>query len=141
MVDLKKRILDIIGKPHLASFATVTESGSPWVRYVMPVASDDMTIRFSTFLNARKVVHIENNPEVHLVCGVTDPENWESYLQIEGTAEVVTDENERKSFWNPAIAEIFDGPDDPDYAVVRVIPSRIECYGRDDFQPEVWTAG
>ena len=70
MKDLKTRILDFISKPHLAGFATVTEDGKPWVRYVMPVASPDMTIRFSTFLEARKVAHIAHNPEVHLICGV-----------------------------------------------------------------------
>ena len=42
MKDLKERILDFIGNIHLAGFATVTEDGKPWVRYVMPIASPDM---------------------------------------------------------------------------------------------------
>lgn len=140
MADLRERILDVIGKPNLAGLATVTESGAPWVRYVMAVASEDMIIRFSTFLGARKVSHIKNNPEVHLVCGVTVPENWSNYLQIEGTAEVTTDDDEKKAFWNPILSEIFQGPEDPDYAIVKVIPSRIEFYSREDFKPEVWSA-
>ncbi len=36
MSDLKERIPDVIGKPHMAGLATVTEDGRPWVRYVMP---------------------------------------------------------------------------------------------------------
>jgi general stress protein 26 len=140
MKDLKARILDFIGKPHLAGFATVTEEGKPWVRYVMPVASPDMTIRFSTFLEARKVSHIEKNPEVHLICGVCDPEEWDHYIQIQGRAEVSTDLEEKKAFWNEGIAEYFDGPEDPKYAVVKVTPYRIEFYSKEQMDMEVWEA-
>jgi len=140
MADLRERILDIIGEPNMTGFATVTESGAPWVRYVMSAASEDLTIRFSTFVDSRKVSHISKDPRVHLVCGVTDPEEWSNYLQIAGTAEVVTDIDEKKAFWNPELEHFFDGPEDPNYAVVRVNPSRIELYGREDLQPEVWTA-
>jgi PPOX class probable F420-dependent enzyme len=137
MSDLKKRILNVIGKPHLAGLATVTEDGRPWVRYVMPVADEKMTIRFSTFLKARKVKHIEKNPTVHLVCGVTDPENWDNYVQIEGRAEVSTEKGEKKAFWNDELSAYFDGPDDPRYAVVMVKPTRIEFYSKEKMEMEV----
>ena len=140
MEDLQKRILAIINKPHLAAFATVTEGGKPWVRYVMPVASGDMTIRFSTFINSRKASQIRNNPEIHLVCGVTDPMNWENYMQIQGRAKVVTDQVEKDAFWNDEIKKIFKGPDDPDYSIVIVNPYRIELYTMGRFEPEVWEA-
>jgi general stress protein 26 len=140
MKDLKQRILDVIGKPQLSGFASVTASGSPWVRYVMPVASDDMTIRFSTFISSRKVAQIKKNPEVHLVTGVTDPMKWQHYLQIQGTAEVTTDQEERDAFWNDQIKEIFRGPDDPNYAIVIMRPYRIEMYSTGSFEPEVWEA-
>lgn len=138
MNDLEKKILDIIGKPHMAGFATVTEEGKPWTRYVMPVASQDMTIRFSTFLNSRKVSQIRRNPEVHLNCGVVDPMVWKSYLQIEGRAEITIDPDEKKAFWNDEIAKIFKGPDDPDYAIVIVRPYRIELNTIGNFKPEIW---
>ena len=83
MEDLKQRILEVIGQPNMTGFATVTEEGAPWVRYVMAFASDDMIIRFSTFLGSRKVSQVRNDPRVHLVCGVTDPEDWDSYSQRE----------------------------------------------------------
>ena len=50
MADLKEKILEIIRQPHLAAFATVTADGRPWVRYVMPFADEDLTVRFSTFV-------------------------------------------------------------------------------------------
>lgn len=140
MSDLKERILKVIGVPHLAGLATVTEDGKPWVRYVMPVADEEMTIRFSTFLNARKVKHIEKNPSVHLVCGVTDPENWDNYIQIEGRAEVTSDKGEKEAFWNDELSAYFEGPDDPAYAVVRVEPTRIEFYSKEKMDMEIWEA-
>ena len=140
MEDLKQRILEVIGQPNMTGFATVTEEGAPWVRYVMAFASDDMIIRFSTFLGSRKVSQVRNDPRVHLVCGVTDPEDWDSYIQIEGTAEVVTDIEEKENFWNPALSEYFDGPEDPDYAIIKVTPSRIEYYGKENMEMEVWTS-
>ncbi len=140
MSDLKERILKVIGKPHLAGLATITEDGKPWVRYVMPVADEEMTIRFSTFLEARKVKHIKKNPTVHLVCGVTDPENYESYVQIEGHAEVTTEPEEKEAFWNDELTAYFEGPDDPKYAVVRVKPKRIEFWSKEKMGMEVWEA-
>ena len=74
MADLKERILEIIRQPQLSGFATVTEEGKPWVRYVMAVGGDDMEIRFASFVSARKVKQIAQNAEVHLTCGVT--ETW-----------------------------------------------------------------
>lgn len=140
MSDLKEKILEIIGKPHMASLATVTEDGKPWTRYVMPVASEDMTIRFSTFLNARKVAQIRNNPEVHLTCGVYNPMEWVHYLQIQGKAEVTTDQAVKDANWNDEIAKIFSGKDDPNYAVIEVRPYRIEVNTMGSMTPEVWEA-
>ena len=56
MSDLRQRIFNTIKESHLASFATITEDGKPWARYVTPHASEDLTLRFSTGTTSRKVV-------------------------------------------------------------------------------------
>ncbi len=68
MSDLKDKIYEILEKPQLAGLATVTEDGKPWVRYVMAMTGEDLTMRFATCVNARKVGQIEKQPEVHLTC-------------------------------------------------------------------------
>ena len=138
MSDLAQRIFTIIKEPYLASFATITEDGKPWVRYVTPHASEDLTIRFSTFIGSRKVAQIKKNPEVHLTCGVTDPATAQTYLQIQGKAELSTDKAEREAFWNDYLKRYFKGPDDPNYAIIIVKPYRIELYTMGNFKPEVW---
>jgi general stress protein 26 len=138
MSDLKQRIIDIIRKPQLTSMATITEEGKPWVRYVMSFGREDLTIRFASFVNARKVAQIQHNPEVHLTCGVTDPEVMNAYLQIQGKAMLTTDKVEREAFWNEQLQGIFKGPDDPNYGVIIVTPYRIELCSPGKFEPEVW---
>ncbi len=91
MAELKDQILNILSKPQLTSLATLTADGKPWVRYVMAMTDDTMTIRFATFIKARKVAQIEANPDVHLTCGVTNPSEVIPYLQIQGQAALTTD--------------------------------------------------
>ena len=139
MSDLKERILQIIGQPQLSALATVTGDATPWVRYVMAVSDNNMTIRFASFAGARKIGQIERNPEVHITCGVTSPTDMKPYLQIQGRARFTTDEEERHGFWSDMLAPIFDGPDDPKYGVVIVDPYRIEYCTPGSFEPEVWS--
>ena len=138
MATLKDHILEVIGKPQLASLATVTEQGMPWVRYVMVTGEKDLTLRFATFLASRKVAQMKKNPEVHLTCGVTSPESADRYLQIQGRAEVTTDEAQRGAHWKEELKRYFSGPDDPNYCVVKVTPYRIEYMAPGSMDPEVW---
>lgn len=138
MSDLKQKIIDTTRELQLINFATVTESGKPWVRYVMGKADDDLVFRFCCHLDSRKVGQIRNNPNVHISMGVTDPENAKSWIQVEGTAEVSTDKAERDSFWFDDLENYFSGPDDPKYCIVITKPSRIEFGSMGSMAPEVW---
>lgn len=138
MSQLKEKILSIISQPQLLGFATITEDGKPWVRYVMSFGSEDMTIRFASFVGARKVKQIAQNPEVHITCGATDPTKRVPYLQIQGQARFTTEKEERYGLWNDVLKLIFSGPDDPKYGIVIVTPYRIEYCVPGKFVPEVW---
>ena len=140
MSDIRERIQEILCRPQLTGFATVTENGKPWSRYVMAAGTDDMRIRCATLANSRKVSQIEKNPEVHLNCGVMNPGELSPYLQIQGQADVTTDRDERHGFWNESLKMIFEGPDDPKYAVITVTPYRIELWSPGVYVPEVWEA-
>ena len=140
MDELKTRIHDILGKPQLAGLATVAEDGKPWVRYVMTVASENLTIRCATFVAARKVKQITENPEVHLTCGITDPREMGPYLQVQGRATLNTSQEARHGFWSDMLAPIFSGPDDPNYGVIEIAPYCIEYVTPGSREPQVWTA-
>lgn len=141
MSDVQQRIIEILRQPQLASLATITQEGKPWVRYVFCEGREDMTIRFASFTSSRKVAQIRNDPEVHLTCGATAPSDIKPYLQIQGHAEFSIDTAERHGFWKDSLKNYFQGPDDPNYGVVVVKPYRIELCSPGSFEPEVWGDG
>lgn len=138
MSELKQRIFDVTNELQLINFATITEDGKPWVRYVMGKADKDLVIRFSTHLESRKVAQIRKNPDAHISLGVANLETAKYWVQIQGTAEVSTDKAERNSFWFDELKNYFSGPDDPSYCIVIIKPSRIELGAMGSTAPEVW---
>lgn len=140
MSTLKEKICTILSPLQLSSLATITEEGKPWVRYMMTIGADDLSLRFATFAQSRKVAQIAANPEVHLTLGVTNPGVMIPYLQIQGRAQFSTEAADRHGFWSEMLAEYFSGPDDPNYGVVIVTPYRIELVTPGSQASEVWTA-
>ncbi len=140
MADTKEKIMEIMALPQLSGLATISDEGKPWVRYVMAVADPELTIRCATFVQARKVKQIEANPEVHLTCGVSSPMEMKPYVQVQGTASCTNDKEERHAFWNDGLQQIFDGPDDPRYGIIKIQPYRIELCTPGSHEPEVWNA-
>jgi general stress protein 26 len=138
MSTLKEKILAKVKGPTLSALATVTENGKPWVRYVTPFVDKDLTFWMATFIHSRKIAQIRKNPEVHLTVGITDVETAESYLQVEGKAEILTDAKAKKAVWFDQLKDIFSGPDDPNYCVCKITPYRIEYKTMDMEPPAVW---
>ena len=138
MSDLKEKILEKMKEHTLASFATVSEDGKPWTRYVVVKADDQLNIWFATFKNSRKTLQVVKNPEVHLTLGITDPQTAVSWLQIQGRAELFEDAETRNAVWYDLLNSIFSGPDDPNYVVCKIMPYRIEYYMMNMPKPEIW---
>ena len=140
MDELHKKILEKMRELTLASFATTTRDGKPWVRYVVVKADENMNIWFATFKSSRKVDQISANPDVHLLLGVTDLPTAASWIQVQGRAEILEDAETKNAVWYNMLEPMFTGPDDPNYAVCKVTPQRIEYYTMNRQQPEVWEA-
>ena len=138
MSDLKQRIFDLAKELQLINFATITEGGKPWVRYVMGKADDELVFRFSTNTATRKTAQIRKDPNVHISLGTSDLETAKNWMQVEGTAEISTEKAERDSFWFDEMINYYTGPDDPNYCIVIVRPSRVEFATMGSMAPEVW---
>jgi general stress protein 26 len=137
MSDLQQKIFDATKELQLMNFATITEDGKPWVRYVVGKADNELLFRFCTHLKTKKVNQIKKNPNVHISMGATDMKTAKNWLQVEGTAKISIDKNERQAFWFDELNRYFIGPDDPQYCVVIVNPSRIEFGTMGSMTPEV----
>jgi len=138
MNDLREKIFEVAKDLQLINFASITEEGKPWVRYVVGKADDKLIFRFCTHVATKKVGQIRKNPNVHLSLGAKDLETAEHWLQVVGTAEISTDKAERESFWFEALRNYFAGPEDPNYCIVIIRTSRIEFGTMGSMTPEVW---
>lgn len=141
MSDLKLRIYEASKDMQLINVATINDEGKPWVRYVMGKADNDLVFRFCTHLDSRKVGQIKNNPDVHVSLGVASLETAKNWVQVQGTAEVSTDKGERESFWSDDLKNYFSGPEDPNYSIIIIRPSKIELGTMGSPTPDVWESG
>jgi general stress protein 26 len=138
MKNLQQRIFDLSKDLQLMNFATVTEDGKPWVRYVVGKADKKLVFRFCTHKETRKVGQIRKNPNVHLSLGAADIETASHWVQVQGIAEISVDKTERHDFWFDALTDFFSGPDDPGYCIVIVTPTLIEFGTMGSVTPELW---
>ncbi|HEV7331163.1 MAG TPA: pyridoxamine 5'-phosphate oxidase family protein [Flavisolibacter sp.] len=85
---------------------------------------DDGTLWFYTDIRSIKVEEVESQRDVHLVYAHPGKD---SYLDIWGTASVVTDKQQIKDKWSPMVKVYFSqGTDDPNLALLKVKPE--DCY-------------
>lgn len=138
MGDLQENIFETGKDLQLFNFATITEDGRPWVRYVVGKVDKDLVFRFCTNMGTKKIREIRKNPNIHISLGAENLKTAKHWLQIEGTAEISVDKVERESFWFDELKNYFSGPDDSNYCIVIVRPSRIELGTMGSMTPEVW---
>ena len=140
MSDVRAKVIEMLRVPQLAALATITTSGLPWTRYVMVQSDDGFKIRSAVSLDSRKVDQIAKNPEVHITFGINDPQTDLSkpYVQIQGRAKVVSDQAAKDAYWFDMLSMVFNGPDDPNYAVMIVEPYRVELNNPGEMVPEIW---
>jgi len=130
MSDMVERVLETLRMESvfLCALATVTSEGHPSVRTMRAVIADDLTLRAPTFRRTNKVKEIQAHPEVHVTCGSTDSDRPGSYFRITGRAQVSEEAEDRRAAWNERLAQWFTGPDDPEYVVIRISPTRIVAH-------------
>lgn len=136
MNELKQRIFDLAKDFQLINVATMSEDGQPRVRYVIGKADPALTLRFSTHLNSNKIRQLKHNQNVFVTMGANSMRS-QTWLQIEGTAEVSTSDADRQAFWFDALKAHFTGLDDPLYSIVIIKPTRIQLTSMSS-APEVW---
>lgn len=136
--EMKQKILEVMSGPHLASLATMKD-GRPWVRYVMTVGTEDLTLFVNTFAQSRKVAQINADANVHVILGADPADMEHPYLNIAATAEVLNDDETKKRFWSDELKAYFSGPDDPNLVVLKITPQVIELMSPGKMMPDVYT--
>ena len=123
--NLRKTIFEFVGSYQYSNLITIAEDGTPRGRMMahLPLG-DDMIIWYATGTQSRKVVEIEKNPAASVF--YYRPTDHSSVSAL-GKAEIVKDDETRKKMWQDAWSAFWkEGPTDPGYCLIKVIPQKME---------------
>ncbi|GGF65065.1 general stress protein 26 [Paenibacillus albidus] len=126
--ELEQTIIKALDNNKFGSFGTIEAGNKPKVRY-MAVFHDGLSIYLATNRKTHKVEELKNNPNAFLLLGYEEGGDKE-LLEIEATADITKDDTLRAKVWNKELEQWFKGPDDPDYVILELTPSRIEYMGK-----------
>lgn len=133
--ELEQTIIKALDDNKFGSFGTIEAGNKPKVRY-MAVFHDGLRIYLATNRKTHKVEELRDNPNAFLLLGY-EQGGGKDVLEIEATVAVTKDEGLRSKVWNKELEKWFKGPDDPDYVILELMPTRIEYIGKDQ-QNGVW---
>ena len=99
-------------------------NNKPNSRY-MVFYNDDLTLYTKTNINSVKVKEIKENPAAYVLLGYNDTTN-RSFVEMEATIEVVTDQKVIDWLWETQDKSFFSSKEDPELCVLRVVPQSIK---------------
>lgn len=134
LMSIKEGILKVIGGEHVAALATIDE-GRPAVRFLAMAGMEDLTLVGATMKSSRKVAQIRKNPNVSI--SIWSGKNFsDPYVMIWGKAIIYDDLETKRKFWDKGLEPYFQTPENPEYVVLKLVPTRIEYYH--DMTMELW---
>lgn len=110
---------------RVCMFITNTNAEDEHTRPMSTIeVEEDGTLWFFTDIRSIKIEEVAADKEVHLTYAHPGKE---SYMDVWGSAKIVTDKQQIKDKWSPIIKAWFpDGVDDPNIALLKIKPS--QCY-------------
>ena len=119
----KNWIIDLIKDAGYGCLATV-ENGQPRVRPMMPHLDEDGTFYLALLGHSRTIPQIQINPKVEL-CYI---DRKMCFCRIAAHAKVSANLEKKELVWNniPMLRQYFSSPEDPNYALLEIIPDVIE---------------
>jgi general stress protein 26 len=136
-----KRCIDLMNTADAAYLTTIDVNGYPETRAMLNLRNgrkypglkslfshqnDGLPIYFTTNASSPKVSRIRENPRA---CSYySRPDEWRG-LMVAGRLEIVGDEQIKNAIWQEAWTMYYPGGvEDPDYAVLRLLPAFIQGY-------------
>ncbi|RAS80149.1 pyridoxamine 5'-phosphate oxidase family protein [Priestia endophytica] len=135
--DVKEKIAKVLENNKIGTLATI-EGNKPNSRY-MTFFNDDLTLYTPTSKETHKTEEIEKNSNVHILLGYDGNGFGDSYVEIEGTAEIYEDQKMKNELWEDEFEHWFDGKDDPNYIILKITPSQIRLMNEKGQKPQTVT--
>jgi general stress protein 26 len=116
-----KKFRKLVDDINICMFITNNDTENEHTRPMATIdIEDDGTLWFFTDIRSIKVEEVATSKQVHLAYAHPGKE---SYLDVRGTASVVTDKETVKSKWKPFVKAWFpNGAEDPNLALLKVNP-------------------
>jgi general stress protein 26 len=120
-----KKFKKLAEEIRVCMFITNTNADDEHTRPMSTIeVEEDGTLWFFTDIRSIKIEEVATDKEVHLTYAHPGKE---SYMDVWGSAKVVTDKQQIKDKWSPIIKAWFpDGVDDPNIALLKIKPN--QCY-------------
>lgn len=135
--DVKEKIAKVLENNKIGTLATI-EGNRPNSRY-MTFFNDDLTLYTPTSKETHKTEEIEKNSNVHILLGYDGKGFGDSYVEIEGIAEIYEDQKMKNELWEDEFEHWFDGKDDPNYIILKITPSQIRLMNEKGQKPQTVT--
>jgi len=116
----RDKIKELAKNADICMFAT-NMHGNPVPARPMSTqdVDDDGVLWFFSKSNSNKNAEIYEDPRVQLF--YSNKESAE-FLSVSGHAVIIKDEAKAKDLWSPMVRTWFDGPDDPELTLIKVVP-------------------
>lgn len=120
-----KKFKKLAEEIRVCMFITNADGGLDHTRPMSTIeVEEDGSLWFFTDIRSIKVEEVATEKQVHLTYAHPGKE---SYMDVRGTAKIVTDKQQIKDKWSPIVKAWFpDGVDDPNIALLKVQP--YHCY-------------
>lgn len=122
-------IENILDKSKVGVLSTAYNN-EPNSRY-MVFYHDDLTLYTKTNVNSTKVKELKENPAAYVLLGYNETTN-NSFVEMEATIEVVTDQQTIDWLWETQDKTFFDSKEDPELCVLKVVPKSIKVMNDKD---------
>ncbi len=99
-------------------------NNKPNSRY-MVFYNDGLTLYTKTNIHSAKVKEIKENPATYVLLGYNDTTN-RSFVEMEATIEVVTDQKVIDWLWETQDKSFFSSKEDPELCVLKVTPQSVK---------------
>ncbi|WP_028785150.1 pyridoxamine 5'-phosphate oxidase family protein [Thalassobacillus devorans] len=132
--ELKDKVLQVLENNKVGTLATV-KNNRPHSRY-MTFFNKELTLYTPTNKETHKAEEIEANPYVHILIGYEGEGFGDAYLEVEGKAEIKEDKELKEQFWNDYMKNWFDGPEDPEYIILKITPEQVRLMNKGDTTPQ-----
>lgn len=113
-----RRVAELLQGERLAMLTTIAPDGTLVSRpMALQEAEFDGDLWFFTERDARKVGHVQANPQVNVTVG-----SGSSWVSLTGRARVVQDDARKRDLWNAAVSAWFgdEEPESGEVALLRV---------------------